>query len=216
MCHKRCDVSRIFSVMYSRQNFASIEWRVLYLSTEETSDRKIRGLSAIRQGVYHPTVVLAASIQKENLKLTEVLERIVSVAATANQAQDSLDHGSDILMDVIDLADPFGRIQRAHHRGSSNLSMVEPEVFNAAMPLRGLDQSMKSSDDLTHLSSSCTTSWSESCRILAVILVKLTSQRKLQPLLTYTLQGNVCYPGLDRCNFGKTYTNAMQSMLHWH
>ena len=57
-----------------------------YLSTEETSGKKIRGLCAISQGVYHPTVVSAASIQKENLELTEVSGRIVSVAATANHA----------------------------------------------------------------------------------------------------------------------------------
>ena len=73
-----------------------------YLSTEEKSGRKIRRLCAICQAVYHPTAVLAASIQKENLELTEVSGTIVSVAATANYAQDSSDHSIDTVMDVTD------------------------------------------------------------------------------------------------------------------
>ena len=60
MCSKRCVVyQKLLCVIYSRQNFVSMEWSlgVLYLSTEETSGRKIGGLCAISQGVYHPTVV---------------------------------------------------------------------------------------------------------------------------------------------------------------
>ena len=60
MCRKRCVVyQKLLCVIYSRQNFASMEWSlgVSYLSTEETFGRKIRGLCAISQGVYHPTVV---------------------------------------------------------------------------------------------------------------------------------------------------------------
>ena len=89
-----------------------------YLSTEETSGGRIRELCVICRGVYHPTVVLAASIQKKNLEVTEVLGRIVSVADTANHGRDSSDHSShsDTMMDVTDLADLFGRIHRAHHR----------------------------------------------------------------------------------------------------
>ena len=50
--HTVCSVSRtsLCDNLYSRQNFASLEWRVPYLSTEETSGRKIRGLCAIFQG----------------------------------------------------------------------------------------------------------------------------------------------------------------------
>ena len=71
------------------------------------------------RGSIRPTVVLVASIQKKNLEVTAVLGRIVSVADTANHAQDSSDHrshGDTIMMDVTDLADLFGRIHRAHHR----------------------------------------------------------------------------------------------------
>ena len=62
MGRKRCVVyQKLLCVIYSRQNFASREWNlgVSYLLTEETSGRKIsyRGLCAISQGVYHPTVV---------------------------------------------------------------------------------------------------------------------------------------------------------------
>ena len=140
--------------------------------------------------------------------------------------QELSDHSSDTVMDVTDLAD-FDVYSELTTEGSSRLSTVE--VFNTAMQLRGLVQSMKSSvppvahaDDMlmySHLSSSCTTSWSESCRVLAVLLVKSTPQRKLLPVMTHK-QGNVCCPGLvlDLCNFPKAYTDAMQTcdMLHWH
>ena len=131
-------------MIYSRQNFASTERRVSHLSTEETPGRKIRELCAISQGVYHPTVVLVASIQKENLELTEVSGRIVSVAATymANHAQDLPDNSSDTVMDVTDLADLDVYSELTTER-SSRLSTVE--VFDTAMQLRGLVQSMKSS-----------------------------------------------------------------------
>ena len=110
--------------------------------------------------------------------------------------------------------------------GSSRLSTVE--VFNAAMQRRGLVQSMKSSvppvrhaDDLTHVT-------------------VLTPQFKLYNVLVLVMQG----PGSDAgqidltekvaarddaytagwcllartwsLQFPKTYTDAMQSMLHWH
>ena len=81
----------------------------------ETSGRKIRGLCVSCQGV-HPTVVLAASIQKENFEFTQVLERIVSAEAMANHAHYSSDHSSDTVTDVTDLADPFGLTQQACHR----------------------------------------------------------------------------------------------------
>ena len=139
--------------------------------------------------------------------------------------QELSDHSSDTVMDVTDLAD-LDVYSELTTEGSSRLSTVE--VFDTAMQLRGLVQSMKSSvppvphavDMLmySHLSSSCTTSWSESRRVLAVLLVKSTPQRKFLPVMTHTLQGDVCRPGLDLCNFPKVYTDAMQTcdMLHWH
>ena len=89
--------------------------------------------------------------------------------------QELSDHSSDTVMDVNDFAvlDVYSKLTT---EGSSRLSTVE--VFDTAMQLRGLVQSMKSSvppvphaDDMlmySHLSSSCATSWSESCRVLAV------------------------------------------------
>ena len=140
--------------------------------------------------------------------------------------QELSDHSSNTVMDVTDIAD-LEVYSELTTEGSSRLSTAE--VFDTAMQLRGLVQSMKSSvtpvphaDDMlmySHLSSSCTTSWSESCRVLAVLLVdvKSTPQRKLLPVMTHTLQGDVCCPGL-LCNFPKAYTDAMQTcdMLHWH
>ena len=123
-------------------------------------------------------------------------------------------------MDVTDLAD-LDVYSELTTEGSSRLSTVE--VFDTAMQLRGLVQSMKSSvppvphaDDMlmySHLSSSCTTSWSESCRVLAVLLVKSTPQRKLLPVMTHTLQGDVCCPGLDLCNFPKLRRTPMPCKL---
>ena len=139
--------------------------------------------------------------------------------------QELSEHSSVTAMDVTDLAD-LDVYSELTTEGSSRLSTVE--VFDTAMQLRGLVQSMKSSvppvphaDDMlmySHLSSSYTTSWCESCRVLAVLLVKSTPQRKLLPVMTHTLQGDVCRPGLDLYNFPKVYTDAMQTcnMLHWH
>ena len=136
--------------------------------------------------------------------------------------QELSDHSSDTVMDVTDLAD-LDVYSEFTTEGSSRLSTVE--AFDTAMQLGGLVQSMKSSvppvphaDDImsmySNLSSRCTTSWSESCRVLAVLLVKSTTQRKLLPVMTHTLQGDVCCPGLDLCSFPKAYTDAMQNMLH--
>ena len=123
-----------------------------------------------------------------------------------------------MVMDVTDLAD-LDVYSELTTEGSSRLSTVE----DTAMQLRGLAQSMKSSvppvphaDDMlmySHLSSSCTTSWSESCRVLAVLLVKSTPQRKLLPVMTHTLQGDVCCPGLDLCNFPKLRRTPMPCKL---
>ena len=91
--------------------------------------------------------------------------RIVGVAATANHAQDLSDHSSDTVKDVTDLAD-LDVYSKLTTEGSSRLSTVE--LFDTAIQLRGLIQSMKSSvplvphaDDMSmysHLSSSCATS----------------------------------------------------------
>ena len=106
--------------------------------------------------------------------------------------QELSDHSSDTVMDVTDLAD-LNVNSELTAEDSSRLSTVE--VFDTAMQLRELVQSMKPSvppvrvphaDAMlmySHLSSSCTTSWSESCRVMAVLLVKSTPQRKLLLLL---------------------------------
>ena len=87
--------------------------------------------------------------------------------------QELSDQSSDTVMDVTDLAD-LDVYSELTTESSSRLSTVE--VFDTAIQLRGLVQSMKSSvppvphaDDMlmySHLRSSCPTSWSESCRVL--------------------------------------------------
>ena len=68
--------------------------------------------------------------------------RIVSVAATANHAQELSDHSSDTVMDATDLAD-LDVYSELTTEGRSRLGTVE--VFDTAMQLRGLVQRMKSS-----------------------------------------------------------------------
>ena len=136
--------------------------------------------------------------------------------------QELSDHSSDTVMDVTDLAD-LDVYSELTTEGCSRLSTVE--VFDTAMQLRGLVQSMKSSqyhpvphaDDMlmySHLSSSCTTSWSESCRVLAVLLVKSPPQRKLLPVMTHTLQGDVCCPGLEALQFPKGVHRCHANLRH--
>ena len=68
----------------------------------------------------------------------------------------------------------------------------------------------------SHLCSSCTTSWSESCRVLAVFTGQIDPTQKVAARDDAYTAGDVCCPGLDLWNFPKAYTDAMQTcdMLH--
>ena len=183
-----------------------MEWSlgVSYLSTEETSGRKIRGLCAISQGSIIQRLCKQQAFKRRTSSSLRCQEGLLVLRLQQTMPQELSDHSSDTVMDVTDLAD-LDVYSELTTEGSSRLSMVE--VFDTAMQLRGLVQSMTSSeavppvphaDDMlmySHLSSSCTTSWSESCRVLAGLLVKSTPQRKLLPMMTHTLQGDVCCPG---------------------
>ena len=159
-----------------------MEWSlgVSYLSTEETSGRMIRGLCAISQGSIIQRLCKQQAFKRRTSSSLRCQEGLLVLRLQQTMPQELSDHSSDrTVMDDTDLAD-LDVYSELTTEGSSRLSTVE--VFDTAMQLRGLVQSMKSSvppvphaDDMlmySHLSSSCTTSWSESCRVLAVLLVK--------------------------------------------
>ena len=84
--------------------------------------------------------MLAASFQKENLELTEVLGRILVLWLCGGKTMYKIHlsaHGSDTVtawMDVTDLADPFGLTQRARHRHfmkKSNECACHTDLFSA-------------------------------------------------------------------------------------
>ena len=112
-----------------------------YLSTEETSGRKIRRLCAISQGSIIQRLKQQAFKRRTSSSL-RCQEGLLVLRLQQTMPQELSDHSSDTVMDVTDLAD-LDVYSELITEGSSRLSTVE--VFDTAMQLRGLVQSMKSS-----------------------------------------------------------------------
>ena len=115
-----------------------------YLSTEETSGRKIRGLCAISnsQGSIIQRLCKQQAFKRRTSGSLRCQEELLVLRLQQTMPQELSDHSSDTVMDVTDLAD-LDVYSELTTEGSSRLSTVE--VFDTAMQLRGLVQSMTSS-----------------------------------------------------------------------